>query len=120
MKVRLIRGPFSGKVFDISPQEFGQNYIRITGYKKLSRKEKEQAWRDFYTTSQPNWMDPRAIPGGPLGERVSAEYRLVMVQNPNARINLYSAGTYTQSAVNALIPSVHPDGSLFYEFARTI
>lgn len=120
MKVRLIRGPFSGKVFDISAQEFGQNYIRIAGHKKLSRKEKEKAWRDFYTTSVPDWTHPVGIPVGPNGPVVRAEYRLVMVPNPNARVITTVAGVYTQSAVNAMIPSVHPDGSLFYEYVRTV
>lgn len=120
MKVRLIRGPFAGKVMSIPDHDYGRNTIQITGVKKMTRKQKEQMWRDFYTTSAPDWRDPTSIASGPRGQIVAADYNLVMVPNPMYARSLNYPTTYTTSSVNYTIPSVHPDGSIFYEYVRTI
>ena len=92
-KVRLVGGPFGGKVFKDCPQ-YGQNDLIYTGPKKLSRKQQY----DFLSNQMSNsWS--HQLP------RVEARYTICMDYFGNGAQIVYA-------------PMRHPDGSLFYKYVE--
>jgi len=87
-KVRLVKGPFSGKVMDISGAS-GQTYVAVVGTKPMSRKQKYEWQRNQYQNAIFNAM-PAPFP------TVRAEYQIAMA----------APG----------VPCQHPDGSYFYTY----
>jgi hypothetical protein len=106
-KVRLVKGPFAGKVVE-SNSPAGSTYVRLVMPKPMSRKQKYQWQRDYLMNNLS--MSPRSLLSKemdmhPYFPRVSAEYKIVM--RP-----LFMAGSTTANYV----PCMHPDGSFFYEY----
>lgn len=91
-KIRLVGGPFGGKVE--SGPGLGRNEIVMRGPKKMTRKQKWEWMRD---TDFRYGID-RPMP------QVEARYRIAM--------HPYSV------AGNNGIPCMHPDGSIFYAYVE--
>lgn len=102
MKIRLYRGPLDGKIFE---GRYGDVAI-ITGPKKMSRKQLDE-WRrsDSWTYLTP---DAFMRPHRPV---VKCEYRRMRVSTAD-----FNGG----NVIFHDIPCVHPDGSWFYVYERTI
>lgn len=108
MKVRLYKGPFSGKVME--SKEAGQNIILIRGDKKMSRIARYEAEYEWHRSGNAifgtRWQPPL----------VEAEYRICHGPSglPTHPVN-YSLSHVT-SGQSSQIVMMHPDGSLFYEW----
>lgn len=102
MKIRLWRGPLSGKVIE---GYFGDIAV-VTGPKKMSRKQMDE-WR---MSNDWNFLTPDAFMR-PFIPMVKCQYR---------RVRVTTAETNSGSVVFHDIPAVHPDGSWFYAYERTI
>lgn len=117
-KVRLVGGPFGGKIID-EPRYHGQNEIIMTGPKKMTRKRKMEILSDpnyypmYYASQQgapDSWKDVRLIDG-----RIEARYRRSIhphfAQASTSDSDEYGVRLYS-------LPCVHPDGSVFYEYVE--
>jgi hypothetical protein len=104
-KVRLVKGPFAGKVMEVNYPR-GATAIRITGPKPMSRKAKYE-WQRHYIMNNLSSPHPsllsKEMENNPAFPRVDAEYRIVMMPH------------YGQAGIN-VVACMHPDGSLFYEY----
>lgn len=104
-KVRLVKGPFAGKVMDVKCPA-GQTDIFITAPKPMSRKAKYQWQRDYLlnhlSAPHPSLLS-KEMEQNPHFPRVRAEYRIVM--RPH----------YGQGGMH-VVACQHPDGSYFYEY----
>lgn len=87
-KVRLVKGPFAGKVMEISGMA-GQSEVFIKGPKQLSRKQRY----DLYSNQQQNPY--HSVPRIPI---IEARYKIAMA--------------------NYMTPCQHPDGSYFYTYVE--
>lgn len=100
MKVRLIKGPFAGKV--INHPEAGTEVIRIKGDKPMTREQRyEHAYQqykslDYYAGS----LTPRPV--------TTADYKICY--------RVHSTGGPDGQFFN--LPCQHPDGSIFYEYVK--
>lgn len=90
-KVRLVRGPFAGKVDD-TQMHAGVSSLRYRGPKPMTRKQRYE--HHFKASQNPYHSVPR-IP------MVSAEYEIAMTFFEGHRI-----------------PCQHPDGSYFYTYVE--
>lgn len=107
MKVRLYKGPFSGKVYDM--REAGQTEIVIRDYKKMSRKQRYEAevaayQTDRYLGNARQWRPPL----------IEARYRICSSVRTYAPADVRTYANPTSSTVHTVM--MHPDGSLFYEW----
>lgn len=96
-KVRLVKGPFAGKVME-SP-DAGRTVITLVGPKPMTRKQK-------YAYEASQWKQNRAafLPATYVWyPHVKASYQIAMRPHP------------TGHGVT-MVPCMHPDGSLFYEY----
>lgn len=106
MKIRLVGGPFGGKV-EKSPNLYGRNEIVMRGPKKMTRKEKWEWQNEQY---EKNRMDSRHYPIE--YPRVEARYRISRhPQSPTYHNPI-------TGVVSAIMPCMHPDGSIFYEYVE--
>ena len=88
-KVRLVKGPFAGKVDD-SPYSAGVSSLHYRGPKPMTRKQR-------YEFNMKAYQNPyHSVPRIPM---VSAEYEIAMTIFEGRRI-----------------PCQHPDGSYFYVY----
>lgn len=95
-KIRLYKGPLSGKVME--HPNAGANELIVRGGKKLSRREKYE----FEVAHYQNHF----VYGQPVRyPMIEARYRLVMRAVP-------AGGGF------ANVVCTHPDGSLFYEYVE--
>lgn len=92
-KIRLVGGPFGGKVMDSS--NFGRNVIIITGPKRMTRKQQY----DWFVNNVANHASSPIRPP----PRVQAKYELCI-------------GPFADSSSMVMAPLRHPDGSLFYKY----
>lgn len=112
MKVRLYKGPFSGRVYDLA--EAGRFEITIRDYKRMSKKEQWKAQRKY-------WQESYGIgTGAVFGAQwrpplIEARYRLCTGRPVilNSAPSAYGQGQSVP--INQTIMQ-HPDGSLFYEW----
>lgn len=110
MKVRLYKGPFSGKVYECP--EAGRNTIIIADYKKMSRKARYEAEVEYYRTGAmtfgERWKPPI----------IQAEYQICTTVRPMVGPVLTNGVTSHVSAVAPIMRGIlmHPDGSIFYEW----
>lgn len=95
-KIRLYKGPLSGKVMD--HPNAGANELVVRGDKRMSRREKYEFGIEHYKNTS-YYGQPVRYP------MVEARYRLVLraVQQGGGFINAVCT---------------HPDGSLFYEYVE--
>lgn len=104
-KVRLVKGPFAGKVMDVKGPA-GQTDIFITAPKPMSRRERYE-WQRSVIVNQTYPPFPtllsKDMDSHPHFPRVRAEYRIVM--RPH----------YGQGGMH-VVACQHPDGSFFYEY----
>lgn len=96
MKVRLVKGPFGGKVMDVSEQET----ITITGPKRETREQKYNRMAENFSSGQ-----FRTYWGHEATPMVRATYRRAV----RPHYSLDGSRTF-------LLACVHPDGSVFYEW----
>jgi hypothetical protein len=95
MKIRLVGGPFSGKVIK---DWRGDPVCRMRGPKPMSRKQRVEFQIDHYSSGNYFWNQPH-IP------TVTAHYQKATVwENINGQI--------------VQIPCMHPDGSYFYNYVK--
>jgi hypothetical protein len=87
-KVRLVKGPFAGKVMEVSGLA-GQTDVFIKGPKKLSRKQRYDLYAQQYKNPY------HSVPRIPI---VEARYTIAMA--------------------NYMTPCTHPDGSYFYTYVE--
>ena len=102
-KVRLVKGPFGGRVVGCSSS--GSNEIKITGPTPMTRLQRHrwqlEAYRQFNFTIGIHGD----ITESPQFPRTSALYRLAVKPH-------HGPGTV------ATVACMHPDGSLFYEYVE--
>jgi len=91
MKIRLWRGPLDGRVVVAS---FG-NVAIVSGPKKMSRKKLAE------------WRHNQEWRAGGMGFYVRGHRPMVECE-------------YRRVTLASNFPSMHPDGSVFYEYVRTI
>ena len=96
MKVRLVKGPFSGRVFEGD----GRNDLIVNGPKKMTRKARYEWERDQYQNY------------AAYGPHTSTRARLPMVE---ARYKI-CMGMFNNGYTMVHAPLRHPDGSIFYEY----
>lgn len=100
MKVRLVKGPFGGKVLDHPAP--GRNELIYRGPKRMTRKARYE-----YEIERRNTVRDYGYYGGPTGgPHVEARYKIAM---------------RAHQAINGQIimaPCYHPDGSIFYEYIK--
>lgn len=99
-KIRLVGGPFGGKVENHSGL-YGQSEIILRGPKKMTRKQKYDYLRDNYDPySMYPAGDGKMILPGARFPQVEARYRISYhPQDPR-------------------LLAMHPDGSIFYEYVE--
>lgn len=114
-KIRLVGGPFGGKVID-DPKLYGRNEIIYRGPKKMTRKRRLELMSDpnYYpmyhlsaTGAPGGWKDPRMIDG-----MVEARYKVAMHPHSPTLSN-WRTGIH-----EPFLPAMHPDGSIFYEYVE--
>lgn len=111
-KVRLVGGPFGGKVMDHPAT--GRNEIVIQGPKKMTSKQKWEWMEDQYKIHgyRPHFDNNGAYTISGLYPRVEARYRVAV--RPHYGYNYHSGTDF----YGANIACMHPDGSLFYEYVE--
>lgn len=97
-KIRLVGGPFGGKVVD-DPKFYGGNEIVYRGPKKMTRRQRYEHEANMYKNPQFMYMSPEM-----RYPQAEARYRM-------------SIHPYAFQA-NGSIPCMHPDGSIFYEYVE--
>jgi len=105
MKIRLVGGPLGGRVIK---DNAARESIIVSGAKKMSRKALgdwmfKVSGNTYLATVQPNRM---------YRPTVTAEYR-------KACVTVVESGFLSGPMVRE-IPCVHPDGSYFYNYVRTL
>ena len=107
MKVRLYKGPFSGKVYELS--EAGRTEILVRDFKKMSRKAQYEARADFYTSGKYGRFGHEWRP--PL---IEARYRLCTRMPASRPVDIRTYSNPSMHVSDVIL--MHPDGSLFYEW----
>lgn len=99
-KIRLVGGPLSGRVVK---DNTNRETVVVVGHKKMSRK----ALADWMFKASGSTYLPSVQPNRMYRPTVTAEYR-------RARVMVAEGMRFMD------IPCVHPDGSYFYNYVRTI
>lgn len=113
-KVRLIKGPFGGKVMNTREPE-GTNIIRVTGTPKLTREQRYEFEKKAYAKGS-GYMDwSKGTYAHNVFPIVEAEYQLCIAPR---RLISPSHVVLTHDTASQIIETIcmHPDGSFFYEF----
>lgn len=106
MKVRLVKGPFGGKVLDHPAP--GRNELIYRGPKRMSRKKQWEMMADrtgYYESVSGRWLPPH----------VEARYKICMGWFSNKGSLVDPTGPEV-AVIHA--PLYHPDGSIFYEYVK--
>jgi hypothetical protein len=105
MKIRLVGGPLSGKVIN---DNAGRESLIVAGAKKMSRK----ALSDWMFKASGNTYLAGVPANRMYRPSVTAEYR-------KAYVTVIESGVIN-GPIAREIPCVHPDGSYFYNYVRTV